>query len=626
MDITDAIDRRLPYRVGYPTLPTLPVETEYAPCTKYFTNVAEWGRDLPVMLDKLGIDAALVDTRYRYHKECKKDDEVTLVILSKYDEDCQPKWIQAIKDIHAYFYQRNILIGIIELVDIRVWYRPPMPKPILLQEEETLRAITEIQPLLSREIAAYSWVTVDALHWYSPARGDHHPTFVITARDTSNSAWWTTTIPAIRNIIADAHADLDVVLLYLDNLSIQSHVTEDETNDGRQPPDASMLECFYDSPIPMGSSCGLRGSRDSGTWGCRVLLEKDGSQLDLGLTNCHVLLRDFARDNKGPFRPGSLPEDFTVMSPSDRDHEVAKQKLEERVTVATTKLQDFNNVFGQLQGTTWIGRLIGQLLGGFLREEELSPSDKIRQKTLIKQLEICMENLTAARKKDREVGTIFAASGYTTMPLDSSSSNTTKDVPQNKPQDAPKDTPKDTPENGWALDWCLFNLDRQARMREKTGKRMTWAHVDPLENYKVIKRGRSTGLTKGLICAAKPLIHNFGDALPEPDPGKSSIVEEEEIKDTFVKKKKGIDDTSDKTSIYSHSVISTSKANCGHFELPGDSGSVVMLDDENSTRVALGLIHAGNPAALVTYMIPMEILIMSIEDVTGGKVVCLLDW
>jgi hypothetical protein len=590
MDISDAIDRRLPYRVGYPTLPTLPVVTEYAPCTKYFTNVGEWSKDLPVMLDNLGIDTALVDTRYRYHKGCKKDDEVTLVVLASYDEDCQPKWIQAIKDIHAYFHDRNIPMGIIELVDMRVWYRPPEPKPILSQEKETLRAIAETQPQLAREITAYSWVTVDVLHWYSPARGDHHPTFVITARDTSNLAWWTTTIPAIRTIIADAHAELDVVLLHLNNLSIHSHATDNATNDEYQPPDPAMLECFYDDPVPMGSSCGLRGSRDSGTWGCRVLLEKDGNKLDLGLTNCHVLLRDFARDNQGSFPPGSFEENFTVMSPSDRDHEVAKGGMEERITKATAKLRAFNNRHGELGDEEMLGTTT--LLGKYLTSE----------------FNAATEHLAVANIPEiREMGTIFAASGYITAPLDIEPSITIEDAPKDESKGQSKDESKDA----WALDWCLFRLDRQAILREKTGKPMTWAHVDPLRNYDVTKQGRSTDVTKGIVSATTPLIHRM---LPEPDLGKSTIVRDK-IKNIFGGR-----------TTCAHAVISTSVTNGGHFSLPGDSGSVVVHESNNSTRTALGLIYAANDTSMVTYMIPMEVLVKSINDVTGGKVIKLLEW
>lgn len=358
-----------------------------------------------------------------------------------------------------------------------------------------------------------------------------------------------------------------------------------------QPVHYTIEDEFYRDKLYQGTSCGLEGSKRSGTLGGLVVVEKCGERIQLGLTNCHVLLHGTELNLENTIGPCSALEKLQVVSPSDKDHEVFTSEIQNRVAIESRKLNALEQAYG---------------------EELLSDSVMKRMeehRTLISGLQ---SKLTRATSHNRLFGTIFATSGFTTR-----SSISHSGVSRNFHQLL-----------SWALDWCLIRLGSKVKLSseppefpankdiEVSSPLRIWKRVDPLANPHVKKRGRSTGWTRGRITAIDSSI-NPGNGLPQLQLGKPTVIEEK-IYNLFGNK-----------IVAAHSVVSQEIGNLC-FVQNGDSGSIVLFN-ENTEKpeeippgTILGMIYASND--LVSYMMPMEIVVDSIEAVTGGKVVEPQEW
>ncbi|KAF2789475.1 hypothetical protein K505DRAFT_365593 [Melanomma pulvis-pyrius CBS 109.77] len=533
MDITDAIDKRLPYRVGYPILPTLPVRHEKCNIERYVRDYSNLVRRVSAVLNDLRIPFHHMEGCLRFHEGDHIEQDVTFLVTARYDfndKECQTTWIEAVKRIHAYFLKSKITFKI-EIIDQKLFFGRNLIKPIFSSEEKILKATAEIMPQLVNEIKTYAWVTVDVVHCYSPLRGKKHPTIIISARDTSKPSWWSTALPSIRKMIADAQSDLDLVLLFLNGLSLL-------------PLDSQRRQGLEYAPYHpgrlIGTSCGLLKSPHCGSVGGVIRLEKDGNRLVLGLTNCHVLLDDFVisqNGNMGPYPPGPLLKDFVVISPSDADRKTEIQSIK-----------------------SWV------------KDRPLATN------TLAK---LWSEK---AEQPSQEIGTVFAASGYTTCNSASDRSAGQSDTTK---------TAKPPLDSNWPLDWCLFQLKSDSLSQLYTDIKTTWRRLEPHRSYKVCKTGRTTGTTAGHVSAVVSLLNHEGMYGNKPVTAHNVI--------------------------YAHDSMYHLKYR-GHFMLSGDSGSLVLLDETEATPI-VGLCFASNPATKAAYMIPMEQVVKSINEVTGGKVV-----
>ncbi|KAF2727873.1 hypothetical protein EJ04DRAFT_570004 [Polyplosphaeria fusca] len=469
----------------------------------------------------------------------------------------------------------------VELIDKR--FAPYLPPPMEIKSNQSniIEISRRLLPTITSVISQHQWITIDILNWYLPTYSSYHPTVIISARDTLDDLWWSTTLPNIRRIIKEAGSSLEVVLLFLDCLDISvTPPTE------YHPADLSMKNHFYDKQVAPGTSCGLMGSNTSGTLGGFMVVEKGGEQIQLGLTNCHVLLQDTKLNLKSTIRPCTTLEELNVVSPSDVDHEVVTCEIQGCIADESERLEELEQAYG---------------------EEELPQSVKNRMERHRIKLKPKQSDLNKVMSHDRLLGTIFATSGFTTWP--------------------PADQTNTSSPISWGLDWCLIRLGDKVRLSNLSEslpedveiKRIPisfWARVDPAKTYAVIKRGRTTAWTKGVISAIDSSI-NPGNGLHQLRRGESTIFHDT-INPFFM----------DKT-VMMHTIVSTSKGN-PHFIQKGDSGSTVLLNEkaEGPQKIppgtTLGMVFATN--RLVTYMIPMEIVIKSIESVTGGKVVQPQEW
>ncbi|KAF2731001.1 hypothetical protein EJ04DRAFT_567189 [Polyplosphaeria fusca] len=474
----------------------------------------------------------------------------------------------------------------VEVVDKKIAPHLPPPKEISSNQSGILETSQRLLPTITSAINQHQWITVDILNWYLPTYRSYRPTVVISARDTSDDTWWSTTLPSIRRTIKETGNRLEVVLLFLDCLEIS---TTPPTN--YEPADSLIKAHYYDEELALGTSCGLMGSNASGTLGGFVVVEKDREQIQLGLTNCHVLLNDTKLNLKSTMGPCSALEVLEAVSPSDVDHKVRTCEIQGEVDHASENLTKFKQVYG---------------------DEELSESAKHRMEERRKELKNCQNNLTKATSHNRFLGTIFATSGFTTWPS-TAHSDTSKKL---------------QPPIPWALDWCLVRLGNKLKLsnlpkhlpqdveiRESVPISF-WTRVNPLKNYEVIKRGRSTGWTRGIISAIDSSIHP-GNGLLHLRLGESTIAQD------------CILGFWDGKPMAAHTVVSTQNSQ-PWFLQSGDSGSIVLLNEkakgpqEIPPGTILGLAFASNN--LVSYMIPMELVVKSIDAVTGGRVVQPQEW
>lgn len=165
----------------------------------------------------------------------------------------------------------------------------------------------------------------------------------------------------------------------------------------------------------------------------------------------------------------------------------------------------------------------------------------------------------------------------------------------------------------WGLDWCLikaerfigtlvFGLPEDSRIQKQDEMR-EYCDIRADKIYDVIKSGRTSGCTKGHICAESSL--RLRSTPPTPREG-SSIVEA---------------DMRDWQKVRCHSMIARPEGKEGkEFIRPGDSGSLVLLDEAPGAKI-VGLAFGANSANLASYMTPLSLVILDIERVTGAKVV-----
>ncbi|KAF2729053.1 hypothetical protein EJ04DRAFT_528099 [Polyplosphaeria fusca] len=440
------------------------------------------------------------------------------------------------------------------------------PLPTVLQPAES-QEIERILPRITTLLSSHEWISIDCLNWYHPTHMSRHPTIVISARDTTNVSWWSKTLPNVRQVIEEAGGGFEVVLLFLNRLHMQTSYPQDVSS-----PDASILATLYNKERSMGTSCGRLGSMRSGTLGGLIVVEKDGERINLGITNCHVLLHDAGLDLSSAIRPESMLEQLQVVSPSDEDRKSSKGSLKIELQAAEKKLKDLVKLYG---------------------EEELDEYQNKQLKDLKIRLALCDRNVALGKSRTRTIGTVYAASGYTTClaPLRRS--------PVHRPH-------LHVP---WALDWCLvqlkvglsdkpYNPPHDGNISENISLKK-WARFDPYEDYKVLKRGRSTGWTKGHINSNRSYLNGL-------------TAQMDTVEDVF-----------NKQLVAAHCIIARPCSQKGMFIRSGDSGSMVLMDKPSPEHPGdiLGLCFASNESSNVSYMIPMDLLIHSIEAVTGGKVI-----
>ncbi|KAF2727875.1 hypothetical protein EJ04DRAFT_529092 [Polyplosphaeria fusca] len=286
------IDKRVPYRLGTSKLAPLPNDWDavggpFPPKVQEACAIAkEFLKDEPVSFFYI-----------QRHGEKRN----TALILSLYAPALKDKWQKAIEKLYECFKHEEGLVA--EIVDYHV-HNPLLPKSITMVEVD----LHQVVALLND----HEWMTVDIVRWYSPIRQEDWPTVVITARDAGQDYWWSKNIPAVEQFLKDQGLDLEVVLLFLDQLL-------PELSSNRQDNPYLREAYFLYLRSEIGDSIGIQDMDGSETLGCTVLVE-DGREF--GVTACQNF-----RQGPGTTQTGLIG--LSIQSPSSYDDHLSKKWLSE---------------------------------------------------------------------------------------------------------------------------------------------------------------------------------------------------------------------------------------------------------------------------------------------------------
>lgn len=509
------------------------------------------------------------------------DRNVTMVLLSVYEHDCQGQWIEAVKEICMALAKAGDSHRI-ELIDERAFSGSLATSPILSTDRAIVEGWAKVLPDFLATIENQEWVALDVLNRQFPSR-EMQATVIISAQDANDDTWYRKTIPALSQLLQVNDLKLEVTLLFLNGKDLT--MTGSSTLEGCFQPDRAVRDGFYMNPIPIGTSCAVSGSAGSGTLGCRMKLRKESSTLEFGLTNYHVLRGALGATGPvcGPFRPDLVQSYGIAVSPSDHDHEATVQGMKE--------------ICNEINETH---KYLSQKLEYLTENDPARPSVSKNEKLTFDKRKILEDELEVAENSARYIGRVYAASGFRTC-------------------ENPR-FPQLMESSDWALNWCLAQVDQPKSISPqlqhvpklakhvKSGDQVTqYCSISSQENYDIVKRGRTTGWTRGTTSAV-PSILRISDS-PLPLPALPTIQKVE-----FEEKWGG-------NPVFVQTIVGTKEV--PQFIEPGDSGSVALLDQASNVSgvSAVGLCFAANAGSYASYMIPMDLVVKDIEEVTGAKVV-----
>lgn len=602
--MTEEIDSRVPYRVGCPKLPVLPVETRarHQTVETYFPNFDHHISNTRRILAKHNIpDCGILFAPRVNRGVATADHHLTLVLLSQYENGCQDYWVKAVREIRSNLLQSGIHWAI-ELIDEQVFGGPLHTSPILSTDRNLIDGWSRVLPTFLSTIDNHNWAAIDVLYREFPSRG-MQPTVIISAVDANDDAWWNSTLPAVYQLLQDKDFEVEILLLFSNGVRLTMNgpsnpedftpepsteaypeIVEDSTSEPRTKAHDEIIEDFYEDKIYIGTSCTTSGFDHSGTLGGRIKLQKDSTILELGLTNYHVLKDAFMVQGStcGPFPPDANQPYGIAVSPSDSDDQVEVNRLKEYISKLQAKHDE--------------SRLNLQ----YLTDDD--PNLDLKTEllaTLGTTLHSNQRRLYQINHFPRRVGHVYAASGYRTCEDPRYRLEKRKD---------------------WALDWCLVQVDQPRSISCRlynvppTGYYIQdkvevnqYCTISVDEHYKVVKRGRTSGWTRGTISAIGSVVRvqgNFEPSLILPSVQKAKFKEKWGGKAVLV-----------------HGIVGT-KEN-PQFIQAGDSGSLILLDQSSNIPGVsiIGLGFAGNDNTSASYMLPMDLIVKDIEEVTGAKVI-----
>ncbi|CAE7013112.1 hypothetical protein PTTW11_02453 [Pyrenophora teres f. teres] len=171
----------------------------------------------------------------------------------------------------------------------------------------------------------------------------------------------------------------------------------------------------------------------------------------------------------------------------------------------------------------------------------------------------------------------------------------------------------------FGLNWALVKLaeNRGIGMSTRTtsehdltpttvGVPYKYTRIEPNKTYPVLKKGRTTNWTEGTISRIGSLLN----------------IRKDDVNVMPVDLRGRFGETNGVMLAYG--IFNGKKS--GYFMESGDSGSCVMLAESGTkfaddNEIAVGLLFASNEWTRVSYMIPMDLVIQDIEDVTGHTVI-----
>lgn len=600
------IDTRFPYRIGCPLLPVLPVNTlfltrnfnEYIPDSdhhirKLRNTLAKYKITLNSLFLARRTNGRLDNNDPRYRTRYR-----TIVLISDYTDGCQDSWVNAVKEIRADLTESNIHVGsAIELIDRQAYMDQLQTSPICSSDREVIEGWNTVRPEFRAMIRHHCWCSIDVLRRDFPSRKEQ-PTVIIGAQDANNETWWSTTLPKLHRLLETNKVKIDIVVFYLEKINLLNGLGVDPT----------ILSEAYRNEIRMGTSCGVKGSGDSGTLGGLIKLQRDKSdttRISMGLTNYHVLQDAFKNQEhtSGLFLPRPNQSYGVANVPSDDDNKIWLQKGKDSLLKCQDETKQLTRDLEQTE-----------------KEDSQWQSKKDLHDVASKKESALKTEFDYVQSHSREFGQIYAASRFRTCSNPILEGDDSKD---------------------WGLDWCLVQADTPKTISsilpdgpEKSkhitrGAKVThYGSISERKNYEVAKRGRTTGWTKGMISAINSEVR-LNDALRRPQvpthPWEDSIFVYPVMGSTEVIRTAN-------TLFADHDMdvdmdvddLPRAVKIVRPFLKPGDSGSFVLLDEktQNSPGVTVvGLALGGRDGTPLSYMMPIDIVVKDIEKVTNAEVV-----
>jgi hypothetical protein len=228
---------------------------------------------------------------HRFNDGHEHDEHLpTIVLVATFQRPLEPDffqnpiynngWIQAVTEIRDNLIEAKIY-NLVELIDVDVFFGGVRPSPILSSDCDIIQECNNIMPDVLQIIRKQDWVSIDVFHREFPSMSPS-PTIIISARDANKDIWWDILLPELR----EKTEKLGIVLLFLQNISYISFQPSDK---GIHTLVDESCHSLSTETVSMGDSCGLKGSKYSGTLGGKIRLKDKSRELDLGLTSCHVL-------------------------------------------------------------------------------------------------------------------------------------------------------------------------------------------------------------------------------------------------------------------------------------------------------------------------------------------------
>ncbi|KAF2734221.1 hypothetical protein EJ04DRAFT_251443 [Polyplosphaeria fusca] len=592
----ETIDTRLPYRVGCPNLLVLPVQRDFLtnfklPDPLQFISI----------LQNNSVAHEVVIAVKQYNRGNPLNYQDTLQIQALYTStECTERWAKAAQEVKNLLNANGFVDFAVEIIDIKVVIGL-QTSAIEPTDTGIIQSWLALEQTFLSAISSYEVLAIDFLCREYPLQG-LVPSIIITSKDANKESWWSSTLPLLRHKLGEYGAELhvEIVLLYNDKLNLamnERDISEDQAREYLRkrkktvqnrklntlkkeewPASQEIVKNFYQGPN-MGSSCGSLRSNRTLTLGGQITLQSNKSEIFLGLTNFH-LLHEEEFESPGPYPPLSAPSGLPVMSPSNSDHGHFIQNTKKRLRDAVYHGLEPNN--------------------DVIVEYHTCRIDEHR--------------LRVAESSDCALGSVYAGSGYTKRD-------------NNRYKDFVTD---------WAMDWCLIKMSAEIRnwFRHEDGKIVadTYSSISAFEPYNVCKISRTSGF-------------NYGQIVTMPSYIRAKCIENETERAKLAARQLALQDLNivETTLNYfagfvkCHAMVSSDKTD--EFLKPGDSGSFILLskkgedagedagedegeDAEEDTEegTILGVGFASNDSSLVSYMMPMDLVINSIEEVTGGKV------
>ncbi|KAJ5051213.1 hypothetical protein J3E74DRAFT_469662 [Bipolaris maydis] len=422
-------------------------------------------------------------------------------------------------------------------------------------------------PTLLEEIKEQKWLAIDVVsREFGTKFPIHVPTVLITTKDPENEIWRQKIIPRLRYCLPP---DMDIDILYGSQLSHAASST--------QPDNHTAMESPIEDASPLAIHCTLMDYSNVGQIGSSIGLDQSSSSATISAV---VKLRNKKNCPIGRF-----------LSP---DHEICRGELVRVVAPSHTDHQNLVKFTSRERAGMQLR--IQNLIDSHRQESRFYDTENQMLQKHIADYKILNDN------PNRLFGTVFASSGESFSQVASIDNISSPSL--------------HTRINGRTLDfglnWALVKLatDRQLadyitgvplHIKIPTSASATrYTQVKHDRSYNVVKKGRSTGWTVGKISRIGSLLNLRND--------NTNIVPVD-----LSHRYGAANDV-----ILAFGVVHEQKHK--DFMRGGDSGSCVLLNEDNATATMVGLLFASNEFTRVSYMMPIDLVIRDIEYVTRQKV------